>query len=184
MPRIKVLILTALLTLSLPALAGNFSLKSPSIKHDDRLTTRQEYQGHGCTGANLSPALAWRSAPAGTKSFAVTLFDTDARAGQGWWHWTVVDIPPSIHALLENTGNISGQHLPTGAVQIPSSFGTAAYGGPCPPVGDKAHHYVFTVYALKIAKLDLPANATAATLNPVIQAHAIGKASFTARFGR
>ena len=41
-------------------------------------------------------------------------------------------------------------------------YGVAAWGGPCPPPGDNPHRYVFTVSALKVDKLDLPPDATAA----------------------
>jgi len=54
----------------------------------------------------------------------------------------------------------------------------------CPPPGDKPHGYVFTVYALKTDKLDLPADGTAALAGFMTHANAIGKASFTAKYGR
>ena len=31
----------------------------------------QEFKGFGCDGGNISPQLAWRDVPKGTKSFAV-----------------------------------------------------------------------------------------------------------------
>ena len=39
------------------------------------------------------------------------------------------------------------------------SFGKPGYGGPCPPQGAKPHRYIFTVYALKVPKLDVGAGA-------------------------
>ena len=74
--------------------------------------------------------------------------------------------------------------MPTGARQITTDFGAPGYGGPCPPVGDKPHHYNFTVYALKVDKLELPPNATASLTGFMVNANALGKAKFTARYGR
>jgi phosphatidylethanolamine-binding protein (PEBP) family uncharacterized protein len=57
-------------------------------------------------------------------------------------------------------------------------------GGPCPPADDTPHRYRFTVYALAIDKLNLPDNATASLSGFMINMNAIGKASFTALYGR
>ena len=66
------------------------------------------------------------------------------------------------------------------------------YGGPCPPAGEKAHRYVFTVYALAVADIDaaagVPKTGTAAlhgfVLNRGLGRKMLGKASFTALYGR
>jgi hypothetical protein len=63
-------------------------------------------------------------------------------------------------------------------------YGVKAWGGPCPPPGDKPHRYVFTVYALKTDRIDVPPDATAALAGFMINANALGKASFTALYGR
>ena len=56
---------------------------------------------------------------------------------------------------------------------------------PCPPLGDKPHRYIFTVYALKVPNLaDLSDDATAAMAGFMIRANALGHASFTAQYGR
>ena len=72
-----------------------------------RLELRHVYNGFGCTGGNVSPALAWTGAPAGTKSFAVTVYDPDAPTGSGWWHWVMIDIPPSESALAAGAGDVT-----------------------------------------------------------------------------
>ena len=57
-------------------------------------------------------------------------------------------------------------------------------GGPCPPPGDAPHRYVFTLYALSVDRLGVPDDATAALAGFMINANCIGKASFTAKYGR
>ena len=138
----------------------------------------------GCTGKNVSPSLMWYGAPAGTKSFALTMYDPDAPTGSGWWHWVVYNIPASATSLAAGAGDASKKLLPAGAVQGNTDFGAPGYGGPCPPAGDKPHHYIFTLYALKTDKLDLPAGATAAYVGFNIHANELGKATFTALYGR
>lgn len=176
------LALFALAAIAAPVLAGGFTLESPDLAPGATLKTRQVYQGYGCNGGNLSPALTWKHPPAGTRSFAVTLFDPDAPTGSGWWHWLVFNLPASVSGLPAGAG--AGQGLPSPAVQSRTDFGTPGYGGPCPPVGDKPHRYVFTVYALKVDRLDLPADAGGAMVGYQLNANALGKATLTGYYGR
>ena len=164
--------------------AATFKLESPTIKPGATLTDEQVFNGFGCSGKNLSPALSWSGAPAGTKSFAVTLYDPDATTGSGWWHWVVVNLPASTTSLPEGAGSADGGKLPSGAVQGRTDFGAPGFGGACPPQGDKPHRYVFTVYALRTDKLDVPADATAAMVGFMIHANALGSATLTAKYGR
>ena len=101
--------------------------------------------GFGCTGGNRSPHLRWQDPPSGTKSFAVTCFDPDAPTGSGFWHWVVVNIPPTVAELPLDAGNPASGKLPAGALQVRTDFGKPGYGGPCPPAGDHPHRYLFTV---------------------------------------
>jgi Raf kinase inhibitor-like YbhB/YbcL family protein len=173
----------ALLT-ALPAQAAGFRLTSPEIKADGMIPKSFEFNGFGCAGDNKSPALKWRGAPKGTKSFAVTVYDPDAPTGSGWWHWMVINIPASVSELPASAGALNSTLLPAGATQSRIDFGVNAWGGVCPPKGDKPHRYIFTVYALKVDKLEVPADATAALTGYMINANSVGKASFTAKYGR
>ncbi|WP_047244152.1 kinase inhibitor [Chromobacterium subtsugae] len=177
------LLIASLLALPLAAHAAGFQLSSETIADGKPLTARQVYQGFGCEGGNVSPQLSWRGAPAGTKSFAVTVYDPDAPTGSGWWHWTVVNLPANVHALPEGAGSAGGQ-LPAGAVQGRTDFGESRFGGACPPVGDKPHRYQFTVWALKTDKLLVDANASGALVGFMLNANALAKASLTATYGR
>ncbi len=146
------------------------------------LGMNQVFNSMGCAGRNVSPELRWSGAPAGTKSFAVTMYDPDAPTGSGWWHWVVYNIPATAAGLPSGAGG--GRGMPAGAVQGNTDFGTAGYGGACPPKGDKPHRYVFTLYALKIPKVNVPATASPAMIGFNLHANSIAKAMFTARYGR
>lgn len=156
---------------------GKFSLTSPDLFGQTRVPEVHVFNGFGCTGGNRSPSLTWSNLPAGTKSIALTMYDPDAPTGSGWWHWVVYNLPATTTSLPTGA---SASGLPAGAVQGRTDFGTAGYGGPCPPVGDGPHRYVFTVFALKTEKLDLPADATAALVGFNLNANVIAKAQFTA----
>jgi Raf kinase inhibitor-like YbhB/YbcL family protein len=173
---------TAWLLLGVTASAGAFELRSTDVSEGGRLTKMQVYSGFGCSGDNLSPALSWTRAPAGTRSFALTVYDPDAPTGSGWWHWIVYDLPPTTTSLPRGIGQAAG--LPEGAIEARNDFGARSFGGACPPAGDKPHRYVFTIHALKVNKLDLPLDASAALVGFMINANQIGKASITARYRR
>ena len=164
--------------------AAAFTLTSPDIKPNATIDKKFEFNGFGCSGENKSPALKWSGAPKDTKSFAVTVYDPDAPTGSGWWHWSVINIPANVAELKPDAGNVSGANLPAGAKNVRIDYGVAGWGGVCPPEGDKPHRYLFTVHALKTDKLDIPADATAALAGFMINANSIGKASFTAKYGR
>ena len=128
--------------------------------------------------------LSWSGAPAGTKSLALTVYDPDAPTGSGWWHWTVVNIPATARSLPAGAGSSAPAGLPKGAVQGRTDFGKPGWGGPCPPAGDKPHRYVFTLWALKVDKLDLNAESSGAMVGFNLHANALGTATLTPVFGR
>ncbi len=178
------LTVAALVGFSTLTYASDFKLGSPEIKAGSTMPKSFEYNGFGCSGENKSPALKWSGAPKGTKSFAVTMYDPDAPTGSGWWHWVVINIPADATGLADDAGAQNSTTLPKGAVQGRTDYGVAAWGGTCPPQGDKPHRYIFTVYALKTDKIDVPVDATAALTGYMIHANMISKASFTAKYGR
>ncbi len=180
-------IAVALAFVCLPALvrAADFTLTSSSFADGGTLSERHVYSGFGCSGDTLSPALSWSGAPAGTKSFVVTAYDPDAPTGSGWWHWVLYDLPASTSSLPEGVGRKAGQALPEGAVEGVSDYGSAGFGGACPPQGDKPHRYVFTVHALKVEKLEPPlANASPALIGFLVHFNKLASASVTATYGR
>lgn len=165
--------------------ATAFELSSPDITPNKAIAQQFAFNGFGCTGNNMSPALVWKNAPADTKSFAVMVHDPDAvTGGAGFWHWVTINLPVTTTTLAQGAGTSDGTSLPVGSRQIATDFGTPGWGGPCPPTGDAQHRYQFTVYALKTEKLDLPANATASLAGFMVNMNSIAKASFTGMYGR
>ena len=175
---------TLLLGAAGAAQSAGFSLSSPSIKPGSTLTEAQVFKGFGCEGKNISPALKWSGAPKDTKSFALTVYDPDAPTGSGWWHWVVYDIPAGAKGLVRGAGAAGGALLPDGARMGNTDFGTPEYGGAAPPPGHGPHRYIFTLYALKTEKLDVPAGCTAAYVGFNIHFAKIGEAKLTAKYER
>ncbi|CAA6811912.1 MAG: Phospholipid-binding protein [uncultured Sulfurovum sp.] len=174
----KQIILTALMASSL--MAGSFTLESKDL--EGQLSKTQEFNGFGCSGENKSPELHWSNAPKGTKSFAITVYDPDAPTGSGWWHWMVVNIPTSTKAIESDAS--AKAKLPKGAVETMTDYGSASFGGACPPEGDKAHAYIFTVHALDVEKLDLTAKSDSALVGYMINKHTIQKATMVSYYER
>ncbi len=165
------------------AAAGAFTLTSPDVVNEGRIGEPQVFNSFGCHGGNVSPALSWRNAPEGTRSFALLLHDPDAPTGSGWWHWIVYNIPANTTSLPGDAGDPKRNLMPAGVVQGRTDFGTPGYGGPCPPPG-KPHHYWFRLYALKVPKLDVPADASPAMIGFNVHANSIGKAELVGLYGR
>ena len=184
MQKMKKFISAAAITLLVAkvSFAQTFTLKSKDI--GGQMTLQQVLNGFGCTGSNLSPQLSWENAPAGTRSFAVTIYDKDAPTGSGFWHWIVFNIPASENELKQGAGNTSKTLLPKAAIQSVTDFGGPGYGGPCPPEGDKPHQYLVTVYALKAANLGLDEKASPALVGFYLNANTLAKASIVAYYQR
>jgi hypothetical protein len=83
--------LEATLIVSLFALATagaqpRFRLTSTDIRAGATIANKHVFNGMDCKGNNISPEVQWQGAPAGTKSYALTMYDPDAPTGSGWWH--------------------------------------------------------------------------------------------------
>ena len=129
----------------------------------------------GVGGTNISPDLTWSGAPDGTRSYAITCFDPDAPTGSGWWHWVVTDIPVEVTSLAE------GAALPEGSRSWVNDYGYSGWGGPWPPPGP-AHHYVFTVFAVGVDRLDVPDEASSAVARLTLSFNVLETSEFTALF--
>jgi Raf kinase inhibitor-like YbhB/YbcL family protein len=183
--------------MSAHAQTATFTLSSPDLS-SGRFDNQFVLNGFGCKGQNVSPALQWSNVPSGTKSLALQVYDPDAPTGSGFWHWAVYNIPADTTGMPRGAGN-SAATLPAGAFGGNTDFadtgatgGNGNYGGPCPPEGDKPHRYIFTLFALAVPQVDVaggvPKSGSSGlygfVLNKGVGAALLGKASFTATYGR
>ena len=164
--------------------AQALTLTSPDIKPGARIADEQVANIMGCPGKNVSPALSWSGAPKGTKSFALSVYDPNAPTGSGFWHWVVIDIPPDATSLPKNAGDPKANLLPAGAVMSRTDIGSPGYTGPCPPKGDKPHHYHFQLFAVDVDKLDADENATPAYVGFNLHFHTLAKAEMIGVWSR
>jgi Raf kinase inhibitor-like YbhB/YbcL family protein len=128
-----------------------------------------------CSGGDTSPPLRWADVPDGTKSLALLVEDPDAPGGT-YTHWAVYGIDPGVRRF-------EAGKAPRGAEQGENSFGDDRYGGPCPPKGDDAHHYVFNLYALR-ADLNLDPGAKPDDVRAAIKKQAVARGQLIGTFKR
>jgi Raf kinase inhibitor-like YbhB/YbcL family protein len=139
-------------------------------------------------GHDVSPALTWDNVPEGTESFVLMARDLNsvtAAGGDQFLHWMVWNIPKTARALAEKQSQ--EPELPDGSRQISSSG--PYYRGPAASVFGPAHHYVFELYALSAATLDVPAMgqaplATQAAVQSAMAGKILGKGVLTGIFRR
>jgi phosphatidylethanolamine-binding protein (PEBP) family uncharacterized protein len=92
-----------------------------------------------CDGTSISPPIAWKDAPTGTKSFAVIMHHIPP-TGDNHVYMLVYNIPSSVTNLTEKTANV-------GLFGVNTVNGKTEYTPPCSQ-GPGAKLYVMTVYAL------------------------------------
>jgi Raf kinase inhibitor-like YbhB/YbcL family protein len=131
-------------------------------------------QRYTCDGQDIAPTLTWTRVPARARSLALLVEDRDAPGGD-FVHWSLYNLPRT------STGTSGG--LPGGSVEGQNSFGHVRYNGPCPPKGDPAHHYVFSLYALDDSP-DLPAGASPASVRKAVAGHAVTTGTLTGLYRR
>jgi Raf kinase inhibitor-like YbhB/YbcL family protein len=159
-------------------------LKSANFNEGDFLAmdhAMAEKYGFGCSGSNRSPQLSWSGAPDDTRSFTLTCFDPDAPTGSGFWHWVVVNMPPTTIELPLDAGNPTAGKLPAGALMVRNDAGTREYAGPCPPAGD-THRYIFTIFAVGVDQLAVNADTTPAVVGFQLHFNTLAKAQLTGLF--
>jgi Raf kinase inhibitor-like YbhB/YbcL family protein len=154
------------------------TLASPDFADGEPIPRKHAYEGEG---QNEPPRLGWSNLPGGTVELALIVDDPDAPGDEPWVHDVLYKIPPDATPELMV---IRGAAVDSVALYFEgtNSWGEAGWGGPKPPPG-KAHHYVFTLYALD-AELDLLPGATRAELVEAMQGHVLGTAVLTGTYER
>lgn len=180
--------LTGVIALAAPTIARTmsshthavwFHVESPTFAAGAELP--RESARIDCGGGNDRPEIRWTGSPPRTRSFALTVFDPDAR-GKGFWHWVRYDIPA-------RAVDVPGGLVPLGAdsafgIDGLNSYGENGYNGPCPPRG-RLHHYIFTLYALDVAHLKgVSTQTTGPLLTTAMKRHIIALTSVTATYIR
>jgi len=126
-----------------------------------------------CQGENISPPLAWKNLPAGTKSLVLIVEDYDAPDPKApkmvWDHWLLYNLPPSAGGLPEG---VKSKDLPQGTREALNSWKKTGYGGPCPPIG--RHRYFHRLYALDLVLADLK-TPDKQTLLKAMEGHILGQ---------
>lgn len=128
-----------------------------------------------CGGQNVSPQLSWSGAPAGTKSFVLTMIDVSVKPN-GWSHWIVVNLPSTTTSLAHGAAV-----LPAPGKALASNFGDLFYDGPCPPPGTGTHRYEFTIWAMPAAATTIAPDARASDVPALLSKTALDHATIAAR---
>ncbi|MDB6143442.1 MAG: family phospholipid-binding protein [Pseudomonas sp.] len=177
----RVLLAAAVLALCLPLTAqalDRFTLGMPDAEDDSFFSP--DNLSIECKGKNISPALYWTFVPKGTHSYALVLHDPDGQKGLGVDHWLRYGLPADLDQVATGVGGESKLE----GVGGKNSHGTEDYVGPCPPIGDTAHHYVIQLYALDLAPDALEPGLTRSELLDKIKGHILGVSSLVRRYQR
>ena len=164
------------------AAGGGFNVTSPAFTDGGMLTVRHAADDpmRMCGGQNISPPMQWSNVPAGTKSFGIVLLDPDGRLGEGVVHWIAYGIPANVTSFAEGEMTKQSEKFVGGK----GTRNNAMYIGPCPPVGDALHHYVFTVIATDLEPTALKPGLTREEFYAAIAGHAKGGASIVGKYAR
>ena len=157
-----------------------FTITSSNFKDGERLATKMagnNKQNPNCVGDNVSPALSWANPPAGTKSYALLMFDPEGRPPGGVSHWVAYGIPVSVTGFAE--GEVSKQTDKyvggTSLMKLPHYF------GPCTPPG-APHHYTFILIATDLDPKALQPGLTRLELFEKLTGHVKGSTGIIGLF--
>src|SRR6202162_440612 len=157
---------------------GVFTLSSPDFKDGERLALKNAGNNKAnpnCLGENVSPTLNWSNPPAGTRSFALLMFDPEGRPPGGVSHWVAYGIPVAVTGFAE--GAVSGPS--DKYIGGKNTLNLANYFGPCTPPG-APHHYILTLIATDLEFTALQPGLTRDELLKALDGHAKGATGLVA----
>ena len=119
-----------------------------------------------------------------------------------FFHWVLVDLPPRLREIIE--GEFSSGFTPRGKAGPATLHGARhgvndytgwfasdpqmsgqyfGYDGPFPPFNDaRLHHYVFTLYALSVAKLPVEGAFAGAEVRAALAGRVLAEARFSGTY--
>jgi Raf kinase inhibitor-like YbhB/YbcL family protein len=162
------------------AQAKLFTVTTPGIPDGGMLPHDMSCGAPGGTGKDESPPLQWSNAPAGTKSFAVLIFDPEGAKGTGVTHWLAYGIAPTTTSLALGDGMKASDKMTGGT----NTRGSTVYLGACPPAGEKPHHYTAIVYATDLAPNALAPGLKKDAFFDAVRPHVLRVAGTVLQFGR
>jgi len=151
------------------------TITSTAFKNGEYIPRR--YSGEG---DDVSPPLCWDGIPPGTAALALIVHDPDAPGPEGFTHWIICNLPPSVSGLPEGVSRI--ERLDNGAVQGRNDGRSTGYMGPYPPPG-RVHHYHFNLYALD-RPLNLTRGAGRRQVLVIMQGHVLAEADLVGLYRR
>src|SRR5512147_1441048 len=92
-------------------------MTSTAFKDGEKIPIQYVMPGAG--GKNISIPLAWKNAPAGAKSFCLSIVDPHPVA-QNWVHWLVINLPAQTTSIEEGA---SKKKMPKGSIELKNSWG-------------------------------------------------------------
>src|SRR3954468_16970143 len=150
----------------LPQAPALLHLSSPAFIEGSRLSQR-----YTCDGDGEEPAVQAGGLPASTSELALVVLDQDAPGGT-FVHVTRFGLSPRGHGSVDHGGQ-----------EGTNSAGSTGWTPPCPPKGDDAHRYVWSVYALRDPS-GLDPGAKPDEVAAKLRTGVLASGTLTARYGR
>jgi Raf kinase inhibitor-like YbhB/YbcL family protein len=156
-----------------PAPPAGLTLESPAFRDGGALPGR-----FACDGAGKSPPLRWSGVPDDAQDLALVVDDRDVPVG-AFTHWTAWRLPFE----PDGSGRVLEGNVPPEMAQGQNDAGSRGWAPVCPPDGDGAHTYVFTLYALD-RPAELHPGASPAQVRAALTASALAQGRLEATYDR